>query len=1361
MKKIYMILAAMTLLSLSLNAQIDATKKVDQTQQTAPTGKKVDMQLGVAKMALNPTVHRAPARATETTTVTFTAGTDVASAKTITKDGVTITNTQTQTNNNSFSYNPYRLYAGTVTFTTTTGNITRIVINGTTTTYPVSRLSGTGFSVSNNVGTWNGSASSVTLTASGQARASSIVVTVETETGGDNPSVTTESVTVHENATENSSYLPVWGYNYDVYPQYNQMLYTAEQLGNLRAGTKIISLTFYPTTTQLFSGGNVTVSLGTTTQNSYSAFEDIVPDDLIEVASITPANQNYSTTGWTINFSTPFIYNGGNLLVQIETETGTWKSTSFYGTNQSANMGFYTYYNSSGSSGAGWYGALQTFQPKATFTYEGFTGPIHDLSIALSAPATAGAGTTVDVTATVTNNGDFAENGYTVTVSDGTNIVNITAQEELGIGETATFTVQFATSANAAGSTVNYTATVACTDDAVAANNSATASTSLLNLPPPINVAATAGNNHNATMTWEPPVDPLPVTESFENDGDGYNWTWSNTLSANTGTGLVYSESYHNNESGSGGVALYPDNWLISPEAILNGTFSLYAKGQDANYPAEVFGVYVCVGDYNPNDLSNFQQVGSDITTTSSMTQYTYDLSSFNGQIGHIAIVHHEVTDQFVLDIDDITFLAPPQPVSYNIYLDGVLVGNVPSSTNPLSYDFSNLADGNHTCAVSAVYDLGESVAVPATFTITSLPTPNAPTVTPTTGDANVTISITPDPVTDGNLVYYVEYNGQQTQDLTFPRGETDYVVTVHAYTTATSNYNESPEAVIPVTIPALPQTPAPTIAISSTTDNEVTITATGNGTVILNIPGYPQATGNGSASITVPRHMSDYVVTATATAQASGELVSTTTTQNITVPGMSNDGWTQMTGTYDNPNDLLSFLTLDANADTTMVMLLDQFLESTVFNDHPSSYTYVLKETKVINGVDSTMTSNPATIPVYKTNSTMRSLYTEAQVLADDYADEANRLTANAVNGEMDYDVVPDNNVLYYSLYRGGIQEQTPVVDVDHRISQLQKFEDKVGDNVTYYLTENHPTGILPRYDHEDNIGSQIVERLDVDYVTGVTGDQMSYVPVIWTFGLYTARGDGKNNSYGSDIKVNELGGVDVSSDIIVNWSDNNKMKVNGVDYYVVSPVITLDAVAPELVKANDNESYKYEPYMYRVWCTYTDAHNFGHVINPDGINYSLIETGLIEAPFLIGEVQADTLSDPSHVVIGRDLGHVSPQTQWSFAVTKEAVTNGDIKFVVRYYYKKVVTEPASPDQPAGMRGNRDGGADYAIYEKSTSSSNIVTGVNELWNTGKVVISQTYVNALGMQSDKPFDGLNIVVTRFSDGTTTTTKVVR
>ena len=49
---------------------------------------------------------------------------------------------------------------------------------------------------------------------------------------------------------------------------------------------------------------------------------------------------------------------------------------------------------------------------------------------------------------------------------------------------------------------------------------------------------------------------------------------------------------------------------------------------------------------------------------------------------------------------------------------------------------------------------------------------------------------------------------------------------------------------------------------------------------------------------------------------------------------------------------------------------------------------------------------------------------------------------------------------------------------------------------------------------------------------------------------------------------------------------------------------------------------------------------------------------------------------------------------------------------------------------------------------------------VHELVIEGEVV-SQTYYNVQGMKSDKPFDGVNIVVTRYSNGMTTTTKVVK
>ena len=40
-------------------------------------------------------------------------------------------------------------------------------------------------------------------------------------------------------------------------------------------------------------------------------------------------------------------------------------------------------------------------------------------------------------------------------------------------------------------------------------------------------------------------------------------------------------------------------------------------------------------------------------------------------------------------------------------------------------------------------------------------------------------------------------------------------------------------------------------------------------------------------------------------------------------------------------------------------------------------------------------------------------------------------------------------------------------------------------------------------------------------------------------------------------------------------------------------------------------------------------------------------------------------------------------------------------------------------------------------------------------------VVSTTYINVQGMTSEEPFDGVNIVVTRYNDGTTTISKVVR
>ena len=63
----------------------------------------------------------------------------------------------------------------------------------------------------------------------------------------------------------------------------------------------------------------------------------------------------------------------------------------------------------------------------------------------------------------------------------------------------------------------------------------------------------------------------------------------------------------------------------------------------------------------------------------------------------------------------------------------------------------------------------------------------------------------------------------------------------------------------------------------------------------------------------------------------------------------------------------------------------------------------------------------------------------------------------------------------------------------------------------------------------------------------------------------------------------------------------------------------------------------------------------------------------------------------------------------------------------------------------------------------KGSAPTQIFTGIIEtLYEIfhGEVV-DVIYYNSLGMSSKTPFDGINIVVTRYSDGTTSTTKVMR
>lgn len=125
-------------------------------------------------------------------------------------------------------------------------------------------------------------------------------------------------------------------------------------------------------------------------------------------------------------------------------------------------------------------------------------------------------------------------------------------------------------------------------------------------------------------------------------DEDGNNWGIE-TLDDGNIVATSYSWLY---------AALNPDNWLISPEVDLGGTLTLKAAGLDEDNASEVFAVYVNTGD--PTDVEAYEKIADDITVTGNWETYSFDLSAYEGQKGHVAIRHYNVTDQFALGIDDI-----------------------------------------------------------------------------------------------------------------------------------------------------------------------------------------------------------------------------------------------------------------------------------------------------------------------------------------------------------------------------------------------------------------------------------------------------------------------------------------------------------------------------------------------------------------------------------------------------------------------------------------------------------------------------------------------------------------------------------
>ena len=389
---------------------------------------------------------------------------------------------------------------------------------------------------------------------------------------------------------------------------------------------------------------------------------------------------------------------------------------------------------------------------------------------------------------------------------------------------------------------------------------------------------------------------------------------------------------------------------------------------------------------------------------------------------------------------------------------------------------------------------------------------------------------------------------------------------------------------------------------------------------------------------------------------------------------------------------------------DMSNILFVDQFAASTALNDHPVRYAYVLMLTNGDKG------TNTVEVPVFKTNAKLGGYYTEEEVLADEH-----ELLAGVKNGSVDVNLQPNPSIYYYTVGRG--DNALPVTE----FSKMQLRTDGTFMEMSDALGME---GMII------NAGPNNFK--DPLTVTGEYGNYMTYQTLIWTFGDDRVNNNPPQhvdnlNSYGSEIMKTGVAGLNAtvsgtrSENQYSNWKDEN-----GEWCSIYNPVITVTAQMPE------DASVEYEPYMVRVWRQCNQIRNSfieptwgvrtNDVWSPRPADLLIVDEFVNGTQFTFGDAEANTLA---------------------FGATN----NATIGFLVRFYYMV----------PDGAKA--DGEFKYYVVEKFIPWNNIETSVAEISVAGEGV--NTYYNAQGLKSDKPFDGVNIVVTRYSDGSTKTTKIVR
>ncbi|MBO4814564.1 MAG: hypothetical protein J5523_06365 [Muribaculaceae bacterium] len=434
------------------------------------------------------------------------------------------------------------------------------------------------------------------------------------------------------------------------------------------------------------------------------------------------------------------------------------------------------------------------------------------------------------------------------------------------------------------------------------------------------------------------------------------------------------------------------------------------------------------------------------------------------------------------------------------------------------------------------------------------------------------------------------------------------------------------------------------------------------------------------------------------------------TTKYNYTV--VYNNGTQDLSLTFDETEPVTSG-TLESFEDAT-VLVIDRFTASTLSNNQSDKYTYSFEQ---IEGDTYYNYSNRFVVPVYKTTNNVSGYgINHDEFLADiDHSAKAspnNTITFSAIND-------PAANLVEYEIRR---LKSNNFKNYD-KIGKAENFNNS-GQYYVYALNESNNLNELVE---QSFIGTEGGNLTALDINQSSTNQRSNYVPVIST----RFNGDiNKPNTYGCDIQAMSYPQVNIVVDDLVKTNPMGSV-ANPVMGYAAT--IKINPSMPKDIK---------HVYYYRLWRIMDDYTNFDD------------ETLLNKAT---------SLTDDSWQAYYEEIKEFYPGNGEVYVVDNyldKALNNNDKKvtYLVRLYATNVEANDNTLMAPTDNQGK-----DYFIAEKKvtvTYNESITTAINDVLESANV-ISVTYYNLMGVASDKPFNGLNVVVTRYDNGKSTVQKVVK